>query len=48
MTSDTQSDQRTASARKETTTPHSPARPLPPSGPPILSDGLESPRSSHC
>jgi hypothetical protein len=47
MASDIQNDRRAASARKEIRTPPSPARPLP-GGPPIVNDGLETPRSSHC
>ena len=48
MASEYQNDRRAASARKEIRPPHSPAQPLPPGGPPIVNDGLETPRSSHC
>jgi hypothetical protein len=46
MASDTRSDPRVAPApqRKEINSTPAASR----SGPPILSEGLESPRSSHC
>ena len=47
MASEHQGDQPAASERKPIKLPAS-SRPSPQSGPPILNDGPESLRSSHC
>jgi hypothetical protein len=46
--SENQADERAAPEREPLKETRSSDRPLPQSGPPILNDGLESPRSSNC
>jgi hypothetical protein len=48
MTSEQQNDRQAAGERKPPKDPHSPAQPLPPSGPPNLNDGPEPLRSTDC
>jgi hypothetical protein len=48
MTSENGRDQQTADQRKQRRVPRSPAPRLPQSGPPLVNDGLEAPRSGDC
>ena len=48
MPSENPSDQRVKPQRKPLDDTHVPPRPAPQSGPPILNDGPELPRSSDC
>jgi hypothetical protein len=48
MANENRTDQRAAPERELPKDLRSSSRPLPQSGPPILNDGLESPRSSDC
>jgi hypothetical protein len=48
MASENGRDQQTADQRKQPRDPRSPAPPLPQGGPPLVNDGLETPRSGDC
>jgi hypothetical protein len=48
MAGEKQKDQSTLPEREQARDLRSPAPPSPQPGPPILNDGLELPRSSHC
>jgi hypothetical protein len=48
MASEQGTDQQAPDQRKEPRDPRSPTPPLPQGGPPLVNDGLEVPRSSHC
>jgi hypothetical protein len=48
MASEHHGDRQAADQRKQPSDPRSPAPPLPQGGPPLLNEGLEVPRSSHC
>jgi hypothetical protein len=48
MSSENKTEKSTVPEREPVKDLRSSRRPFPRSGPPILNDGLESPRSSHC